>query len=245
MIGFVANQGFKIGKRGRDFLALREDAQKLIARREKEIELQAKEAEVAEKKLIAEVQKPAEAEKYAVAQKADAELYKRQKEAEAQLFEQQKQAEAIRAKGEAEAEAIRAKGNAEAEAMDKKAEAMKKYGNAAILEMIVNVLPDMAKAVAEPISSINDIKIIGSDSRGISDVGGNVPVMLSKVMESVKETTGVDMKEIIRANTYEAKVNRNINLTGAVPVEVTSEAVETEAVEEDSIPAKKPTSKKR
>ena len=216
-----------------------------IARREKEIELQAKEAEVAEKKLIAEVQKPAEAEKYAVAQKADAELYKRQKEAEAQLFEQQKQAEAIRAKGEAEAEAIRAKGNAEAEAMDKKAEAMKKYGNAAILEMIVNVLPDMAKAVAEPISSINDIKIIGSDSSGISDVGGNVPVMLSKVMESVKETTGVDMKEIIRANTFEAKVNRNININGAMPVETTSEITEAEVAETEATPAKKATPKKR
>lgn len=194
-----------------------------IARREKEIELQAREAEVAEKKLIAEVQKPAEAEKYAAVQKADAELYKRQKEAEAQLYEQQKQAEAIRAKGEAEAEAIRAKGNAEAEAMDKKAEAMKKYGNAAILEMIVNVLPDMAKAVAEPISSINDVKIIGSDSSGISDVGGNVPVMLSKVMESVKETTGVDMKEIIKASTYDAKVNRHVTIDGSVPVTTTQE----------------------
>lgn len=198
-----------------------------IARREKEIELQAKEAEVAEKKLIAEVQKPAEAEKYAAVQQADAELYKRQKEAEAQLYEQQKQAEAIRAKGEAEAEAIRAKGNAEAEAMDKKAEAMKKYGNAAILEMIVNVLPDMAKAVAEPISSINDIKIIGSDSSGISEVGGNVPLMLSKVMESVKETTGVDMKEIIKANTYDAKVNRHVTIDGSVPVSTTQEDSQT------------------
>ena len=122
-----------------------------IARREKEIELQAREAEVAEKKLIAEVKMPAEAEKYAVSQKAEADLYKRQKDAEAKLYEQQKEAEAIRAKGEAEAEAIRLKGEAEADTMDKKAEAMKKYGQAAILEMIVGVLPEMAKAVAEPI----------------------------------------------------------------------------------------------
>lgn len=194
-----------------------------IARREKEIELQAREAEVAEKKLIAEVKKPAEAEKYAVSQQAEADLYKRQKDAEAKLYEQQKEAEAIRAKGEAEAEAIRLKGEAEADAMDKKAEAMKKYGQAAILEMIVGVLPEMAKAVAEPISSINEVKIIGSDGKGVADMAGNVPVMLAKVMESVKETTGIDMLEIVKADTYDAKVTKNVTIDGAVPVEADAE----------------------
>ena len=126
-----------------------------IAKREKEIELQAK--EVAEKKLDAEVRKKAEAEKYAEMQKADADLYKRQKDAEARLFEQEKEAEAIRKQGEAEAEATRQKGLAEAEAMNKKAEAMAKYGQAAILEMLVGVLPDMAKAVAEPIAAIDKV----------------------------------------------------------------------------------------
>ena len=190
-----------------------------IAKREKEIELQAKEAEVAEKKLIAEIQKPAEAEKFAAMQAADAELYKRQKDAEARLYEEQKNAEAIRAKGEAEAEAIRLKGDAEAEAMDKKADAMQKYGQAAILEMIVGILPDMAKAVAEPIAAIDELKIIGSNGDGVTEVAGNVPVLLSKVMESVKETTGIDMKEIVKADTYDAKVNRNVTIQGAVPVE--------------------------
>lgn len=194
-----------------------------IARREKEIELQAKEAEVAEKKLIAEIQKPAEANKYAAIQEADADLYKRQKDAEARLYEQQKEAEAIKAKGEAEAEAIRAKGEAEAEAMDKKAEAMKKYGQAAILEMIVGVLPDMAKAVAEPISAIDEVKIIGSDSNGVADMAGNVPVMLAKVMDSVKETTGIDMMEIVRADTYDAKVTKNVTIDGEVPVKTSEE----------------------
>lgn len=185
-----------------------------IAQREKEIELQAREAEVAEKKLVAEVEKPAEAAKYAAMQDADADLYKRQKEAEAQLFEQMKEAEGIRAKGEAEAEAIRAKGTAEAEAMDKKAEAMQKYGQAAILEMIVKVLPDMAKAVAEPIAAIDEVKIIGGDGNGVSDMAGNVPVMLARVMESVKSATGIDIAEIAKAETYDAKVNRNIAVQG-------------------------------
>lgn len=188
-----------------------------IAKREKEIELQAREAEVTEKKLEAEVKKKAEADKYAEMQKADADLYKRQKDAEAKLYEQENEAEAIRKQGEAEAEAIRKKGIAEAEALDKKAEAMQKYGQAAILEMLVGVLPDMAKAVAEPISAISDVKIIGGDSNGVSGVSGNVPIILAQVMESVKEATGVDMKEIIRANSYDAKVNRKVELSGDIP----------------------------
>lgn len=185
-----------------------------IAKREKEIELQEKEAKVTEKKLDAEVRKKAEAEKYAEMQKADADLYKRQKDAEAKLFEQEKEAEAIRKRGLAEAEAVRQKGLAEAEALDKKAEAMAKYGQAATLEMLVNVLPEMAKAIAEPISAIDKVTVIGGDSDGISGMAGNVPVVLAKVMASVKEATGVDVGEIIKANTYDAKVTRNINVTG-------------------------------
>ena len=199
-----------------------------IAKREKEIELQAKEAEVAEKKLDAEVRKKAEAEKYAEMQKADADLYKRQKDAEAKLFEQEKEAAAIRKQGEAEAEAIRQKGLAEAEALDKKAEAMAKYGQAAILEMLVGVLPDMAKAVAEPISAIDKVTVIGGDSNGVSDMAGNVPTVLAKVMESVKEATGVDMAEIIKAKTYYAKVNRNVNISGLKMEIPESNSTETE-----------------
>ena len=191
-----------------------------IAKREKEIELQEIEAEVAEKRLDAEVRKKAEAEKYAAEQKADADLYARQKEAEAKLFEQEKEAIAIRKTGEAEAEAIRLKGEAEATALDKKADAMKKYGQAAILEMVVGILPDMARAVAEPISAINKVTVIGSNSDGVSDVAGNVPLLLAKVMESVKETTGFDLQEVMKADTYDAKVNRKVELSGAVNLPV-------------------------
>lgn len=209
-----------------------------LARQEKAILLQEKEVELKERTLEATIKKQAEAEKFAEQQKADADLYKRQKEAEAQLFEMQKEAEAqkaaaealkfkmeqeaagIIAKGQAEAEAARAKGLAEAEAIDKKAEAMAKYGQAAILEMFVNVLPEIAKNVAAPISAIDKVTVIGGDSNGVADMAGNVPVVMSKVMESVKEATGIDLGEIVKANTYDAKVTRNINVTGlenAVP----------------------------
>ena len=205
-----------------------------IARQEKEVDLKRKEAEVKEQALDAEVKKKAEAEKFAKQQYADADLYQRQRNAEAEKFELEKQAEArkiqaeadlfakqqeaegIRKVGEAEASAIAAKGLAEAEALEKKAEAMKKYGQAAILEMIVKALPEMASAIAEPLSTIDKVTIIdsGNGDSGVSSMGSYVPSVLAKTIESVKETTGIDIKDIIKADTYDAKVNKNINVTG-------------------------------
>ena len=205
-----------------------------IAKQEREIELKQKEVAVKEQALEAEIKKQAEADKYAAQQKADAELYQRQKDAEAKKFEAEREAEArkaqaeadryakeqeaagIKAVGEAEAKAIEAKGIAEAQAMEKKAEAMKKYGQAAMMEMIVNALPDMAKAIAEPLSSIDKVTIIdsGNGNDGVSTMGGYVPSVLAKTIESVKETTGIDITEIIKADTYDAKVNKNITVNG-------------------------------
>lgn len=183
-------------------------AELAIAQRNNDLEIRKAELK------IGEDTKRAEADKYAEMQNADAELYRRQKDAEAQQYEAEKEAAAIRAKGLAEAEAIRQKGLAEAEALDKKAEAMKKYGQAAILEMIVGVLPDIAKSVAEPLSAIDKVTVIGGNSEGVSDLAGNVPIIMGKVMESVKEATGIDMNEIIRAETFEGKTTKNINFTG-------------------------------
>jgi flotillin len=209
-----------------------------IAKQEKEVELKRQEAEVMEKALDAQVRKKAEAERYAREQKAEAELFERQKEAEAQLFEQQREAAAmkataeaerfakeqeaagIQAKGLAEAEAIRAKGLAEAEAMEKKAEAYQKYNNAAMAEMLIKVLPEIAGKIAEPLQQIDKITIIGGDSDGVNSVAGNVPAVMAKLFESMKETTGIDLGEIVKAGTYDAKVNRNIHLDGIPEIKV-------------------------
>lgn len=203
-----------------------------IAKREREVELKQREVEVMEQALDAEVKKKAEAEKYKQQQEADAKLYIRTKEAEAKKVEMEREAEAmktraeaekykqeqealaIKAKGEAEAEAIRAKGIAEAEAIDKKAEAMKKYGQAAIVEMLVNVLPEVAKSVAEPMTAIDKVTVIGGNTNGVSDMAGNVPIVMAKVFESVKEATGIDMTEIVRAQTFEGQTTKNVNLSG-------------------------------
>lgn len=205
-----------------------------IAKQEREIELKQKEVAVKEQALEAEVKKQAEADKYAAQQKADAALYQRQKEAEAKQFEAQRQAEArkaqaeadrfakeqeaegIRAVGEAEAAAIQAKGVAEAEAMEKKAEAYAKYNKAAVAEMMIKVLPEVAAKIAEPLGQIDKITIIGGDggSNGVDQVAGNVPAVMAKLFESMKEATGIDLADIVKADTYDAKVNRNVNVSG-------------------------------
>lgn len=165
-----------------------------IAKQEREIELKQKEVAVKEQALEAEVKKQAEADKYAAQQKA----------------------EGIRAVGEAEAAAIQAKGVAEAEAMEKKAEAYAKYNKAAVAEMMIKVLPDVAAKIAEPLGQIDKITIIGGDggSNGVDQVAGNVPAVMAKLFESMKEATGIDLADIVKADTYDAKVNRNVNVSG-------------------------------
>ena len=135
--------------------------------------------------------------------------------AEAQKFSKEQEAAGIRMVGEAEAEAIRAKGIAEAEAMEKKAEAYQKYNNAAMAEMLIKVLPDIAGKIAEPLTQIDKITIIGGDSQsnGVSSVADNVPAVMAKLFETMKETVGIDLADIVKAGTYDAKVNRNINIT--------------------------------
>lgn len=241
-------------------------AQADIAKQEQEVTLKQKEAEVKEQSLNAEIKKKAEADKYAVEQRAAADLARRQREAEARLYELEKEAaakraqadadkyaklqeaEGIRAVGEAEAAAIQAKGIAEAEAMEKKAEAYQKYNKVAMAEMMIKVLPDVAGKIAEPLTQIDSIKIIGESSdngNGISTAASAVPIVMAKLFESMKETTGVDLAEIMRADTYDAKVNRNVNLTGipgakAEPVkeevkaEAKAEAVAAPSVEQNA-----------
>ena len=104
----------------------------------------------------------------------------------------------------------------EAEAMEKKAEAYAKYNKAAVAEMMIKVLPDVAAKIAEPLGQIDKITIIGGDggNNGVEQVAGNVPAVMAKLFESMKEATGIDLADIVKADTYDAKVNRNVNVSG-------------------------------
>lgn len=139
----------------------RETAQADIVKQEQQAVIKEKEVVVTKQALQAEVNAKADADRYAAEKKADAALYARQRQAEAEAFEHTKKADAdkqamlaeaqgIEARGRAEASAIGAKLTAEAEGLEKKAEAMTKMNQAAVLEMYFRALPEVARAVAEP-----------------------------------------------------------------------------------------------
>ena len=192
---------------------------------------------ITENELASQIKKQAEADKYKTEVDAEAALEQRKRDAEAKRYEAEQEAEAlkakaearkfeleqealgIKAKGEAEAYAIKQKGVAEADAMDKKAEAYKKYNGAAIAEMMIKILPEMAGRVSDAIKSIDGVTIYGTNGSEVSQMSSNVPVLIKQTMDVVSEATGVDMRGIIRANSIEARTDRNIDIeaTGVIP----------------------------
>ncbi len=196
-----------------------------IARAERIAELKAKEVEVTKQTLDAEIRAKADAERYAAQQAAEAELYRRTKEAEAKMIERQREAEGIRAVGEAEAEAIRLKSLAEAEGIDKKAEAMKKYGEAAVIEMVMTALPEIAKNVAEPLSKVDKITMYGegNSAKLLSDIINGT----TQVTEGLTAGMGIDIKSLLMGALGGKMVADN-----NAPVVVVQSAKETSAAQE-------------
>ena len=184
-----------------------------IAKAEREAELKAREVEVMKQTLDAEIRAKADAERYRQQQEAEAELFKRQKDAEARRYEKEQEAaaemkiaeaqkyakeqeaEGIAAVGKAEAEVIRAKALAEAEGIDKKAEAMKKYGEAAVVEMIMSALPEIAKNVAEPLSKVDKITMYGegNSAKLLADIVNGT----TQVTEGISAGMGLDIKSLL------------------------------------------------
>ncbi len=173
-----------------------------IARKEKEAELAEREIAIKERQLDAEVRKQADAMKYKAEKEAEAELVRRQREADAKAYEAIKEAEARKAEAEAirfsmeqEAEGIRAKGLAEAEAIEKKAEAQKKMGEASVLEMYLNALPEVVKNAAAPLAQTDRIVMYGdgNSTKLVKDVMSSA----SQVMDGMKESTGLDLTALL------------------------------------------------
>jgi len=146
-----------------------------------------------EKELEATVVKPADARKYQIKAEADGEEYRIAAEARGK-------SEALKLEGLAEADQIRAKGGAEAEAMTKKAQAWEKYNQAAVLEMYLKVLPELARVVSEPLSKVDKIVIVGGDKElGTTKITAQVAQVLAQLPEVVKSLTGADIHEFLKA----------------------------------------------
>ncbi len=201
-----ADQAYKLQEAKTMQSVKAEEMQIQVIEREKQIELEAKEIERRERELVATVKKQAEAERFAQEQKAEADRYqieaKARAEAEAVRLSGNANADKERAEGTAEADVIRLKGLAEAEAKDKIADALRKYGEAAIIELIVQKFPDIAKAIAEPLSKTEKIVIVdgggSGPNGGAGKVTGYVTDLLAKMPETVNALTGVDVNQLLR-----------------------------------------------
>ncbi|HDD25340.1 MAG TPA: flotillin family protein [Chloroflexi bacterium] len=181
-----------------------EEVQIEVIEKQKQIEVQEQEALRREKELEATVRKPAEAEQYRIQTLANAERYRRETEAagEATAIRSvgEAEADATRARGIAEAEVIRAQGIAQAHAMKEKAEAWQEYNQAAVIQQLIDALPQVAKAVAEPLSRTERIVVInsGGDSAGASRVTQDVANVIAQVPATIEALTGLDLIKAIQ-----------------------------------------------
>lgn len=172
-----------------------------IAKAEREAALKQKQIELKEYELDALVRKQADADKYKAEKEAEAALIRRQKEAEAKRFEMEQQALAVKAKAEADryaaeqqAAGIMAVGEAEAAAIEKKAEAQKKMGDASIIDMTLQKLPEMMACAAAPMEKAGNITIYGND--GGTKIVRDVTNMTTQVMSALRDS-GIDIQSIL------------------------------------------------
>ena len=221
----VADAAYDIQKQDQQLIINEKTVAASTAKTKKEQELTKEKVVVAQNE--AEAQKTrkkidSEADKLQTEISASAELEKRKRDAEAELYEARQKAEArkaladaelyakqqeaagIRALGEADGAATEAKLRGEAAGMEKKAEAYKQYGEAAMASMVVEQLPAVFASVGQSLSSIKDVKIIGTGTQGgagITGITGNFPVVIAQGLESLKAATGIDIAGMLTKKT--------------------------------------------
>lgn len=205
-----------------------------VVERQRQIEVQQQEALRREQELEATVRKPAEAEQYRIRTLAEAQQYKLQTEAlgEAEAIRQKGQAEAdaAKARGLAEAEVIRQQGLAEAEATLKKAEAWREYTQAAIIQQLLDKLPDVAGAIAQPLAKTDRIVVVSTGGEngsgaGASKVTQDVTNIIAQVPAVVEALTGMDLLDAI-GNLGALKGAENGTETAVVAAEAVEEQEE-------------------
>merc|ERR1740124_393927 len=159
-----------------------EEIQIQVVERRKQIEIEEQEIKRKEKELIATVKLPAEAEAYKVQTVAEG---MRTKTVEAARADGEK----IRLIGAAEAKAVEAVGRAEAESMRMKASAYKQYGDAAIMSLVLEALPQIAAEIAAPLAKTDEIVLIGGSDRTTEEINK----LVGSLPPAIQALTGIDL----------------------------------------------------
>jgi flotillin len=164
-----------------------------LIEKEEAIKVEEKESLRKEKELESTVKKTADARKYQVQADAEAESYRLEQEAKGRAV-------ARKLEGTTEAELTKVQGEAEAEAMRRKAESWAEYNQAAIYEMLIEKLPDLARAVSEPLSKVDKIVMVGGGqdgSLGASRISAEVARVLAQLPTIIETLGGVDLKKLL------------------------------------------------
>jgi flotillin len=166
-----------------------------VQQAEREAQVKVQDAEIArrERELIATVLKPAEIERQRIETLADAERQRLIKEAEGR-------ASATRTQGEAEAEIIFKKGESEAKAMNIKAEAFQEYNQAAVFDKLISGMPEVVRALAEPLSRIDKVTIVSTgngDAAGAYKLTGDVTKIAAQVPALFEALSGMQMSDLL------------------------------------------------
>jgi flotillin len=146
----------------------------------------------------------AEAESNKVRGLAEADVNRAKAMAEAASIEAKGLAEAktVQAKGLAEAESVKAQGLAEALAMSKRAEAYRSYNEAAVAQMFIEKLPDIAQAVSAPLSKIDKIVMVntngGEGGIGASRITNEVTNIMAQVPPVIEAMTGIKLSDLMK-----------------------------------------------
>ncbi len=183
----------------------REEVQISVVEKEQQVVVQEREILRREKELEATVKRQADAERYRVQTEAEAMRFKFEAEAhgqaEAQRLKGVAQADVVKATGTSEAEVIALKGSAEAEAMAKKASSWKEYNQAAVVQLILQALPELARSIAEPLGKTESITIVntGGDGSGAgaSKVTQDVAQIMAQLPPLVESLSGLDLRKLV------------------------------------------------
>ena len=203
-------QKYKTGQ-----LVKAEEVQVEIIAKQKQIELQQQEILRKQRELEATVQKPADAERYKVETLANARKFQLETEAAGAAAATKAtgfaaadvnkatglaEAEANKAKGLAQADIIMAQGKATAEATRLKAEAFQQYNEAAVIELLVKVLPEIAGRISEPLSKMEKMVIINSGSGpggGASKLTGDITQIIAQLPPVLESLTGIKFEKLL------------------------------------------------
>ena len=158
-----------------------------------QIAVQEAEIQRREKELIATVLKQAEIERRRIEMLAEAQKQKL-------ILEADGQAASTRATGEAEAEIIFKKGEAEAKAMNVKAEAYQEYNQAAVVDRLINNMPEIVKALASPLANVDKITVVSTgngNSAGMNKITGDITAMAAQIPALFETLSGMQLSELL------------------------------------------------